>query len=544
MPRLMTLVRTLRHHRPAQLLRRALGTVREHLQRTFPALATPPRGPELPLAEQPPLPLFALREFSASASGGITLLGRPISLVPGLDWHPAGPRLDTMTLHYMEWLEGLEAEVAERWVLDWIARNPAQAPTARWAAWHAYVLSLRVVVWMQTWARLGWRPPEQTVIRGAILAQLRALNRRLEFDLGGNHLLKNLKALFWGAAFFSGEEPTRWFHRAKRLLERELRTQILPDGLHFERSPAYHLQVLADLLEIRHVWPGHIACPALEDALDRMAQVAADLTHPDGLPSQFGDGGLHMTYSPQACLAAYQALRGRTVQPRPAFALPQGGYAGLRQGSSLVLWNFGRLGAEHLPAHGHGDMLALEWSLEGQRILVDMGVFAYEPGPDRDRCRGTFGHNTITIEGADQGEFWGSFRLGRRACPVLDQLVFRNGQLEASAHHAGYDHLPGHPVHHRRLVTDGRRIEVIDRIASTSPVQAQATFLLHPACVPVGSAVFDTPVGRIGFETTGSWELRDFAWCPDFGVRHPTHLLVIEFESTAPVCRTLWQSLL
>ena len=450
-----------------------------------------------------------------------------------------------MTLHYMEWIEGMDREAARGWVLDWIAHNPPEGPCARWAGWNAYALSLRVVVWMQVWARHGWSPeaPPPAVIQRSMLDQLRDLSRRLERDLGGNHLIKNLKALIWGAAFFRGDEATQWFNQAQRLLDRELQSQILPDGFHFERSPAYHLQVLADLLEIRQVWPPEIPCPLLDEALDRMAQVAADMTHPDGLTSQFSDGGLHMSYAPARCLEVYQFLRGRVVAPRATFVLPDGGYVGLRNGTSLVLWDVGPVGADHLPAHGHADLLALEWSVNGQRVLVYPGVYEYETGPLRALCRGTFGHNTVTIESADQCELWGSFRLGRRSRATLDQIEFKNGHFEASAHHPSYKHLPGSPVHYRRILSDGHRLEVIDRIDSTRAVAAQATFLLHPACVPIGGGIFETPIGRIGFTSTAAWELREFEWFPDLGTRFSTHLLVIQLDSLNIANQMVWNLL-
>jgi len=41
--------------------------------------------------------------------------------------------------------------------------------------------------------------------------------------------------------------------RGQRLLARELREQILPDGGHFERSPMYHAILLKDVLDLLHL---------------------------------------------------------------------------------------------------------------------------------------------------------------------------------------------------------------------------------------------------------------------------------------------------
>ena len=73
------------------------------------------------------------------------------------------------------------------------------------------------------------------------------LRRHLESDVGGNHLIKNLKALA-GLAVFFGDEPL--LRRSLRRLTAQLAVQVLPDGGHYERAPAYHCQVLADLIDV------------------------------------------------------------------------------------------------------------------------------------------------------------------------------------------------------------------------------------------------------------------------------------------------------
>ena len=42
-----------------------------------------------------------------------------------------------------------------------------------------------------------------------------------------------------------------------------------------------------------------------------MAKFLNDVTHPDGLISLFGDGGLNMSYSSEECLAIFDKLIGK-----------------------------------------------------------------------------------------------------------------------------------------------------------------------------------------------------------------------------------------
>ena len=105
----------------------------------------------------------------------------------------------------------------------------------------------------------------------SLAAQLIFLEANLETDIGGNHLIKNIKALIWASAFFQGPDAARWRKLGLDLLARELTAQILTDGVHYERSPSYHCQRLADLLECRHAL-GAETPPALDAALRAILQ--------------------------------------------------------------------------------------------------------------------------------------------------------------------------------------------------------------------------------------------------------------------------------
>src|SRR5262249_53295111 len=162
----------------------------------------------------------------------------------------------------------------------------------------------------------------RSTIAASLAQQLHFLEHNLETDIGGNHLIKNIKALIWGSAFFTGPPADRWRSLGLLLLTKELPRQVLRDGMHYERSPSYHCQVFADLLEIRHVLSHDPLGDTLDAALARMAQVTVDLAHPDGLVALFNDAGLSMAYAPDLCLDAYTAvLGGSKPAPRRVFCL-------------------------------------------------------------------------------------------------------------------------------------------------------------------------------------------------------------------------------
>src|SRR5262249_53246851 len=99
--------------------------------------------------------------------------------------------------------------------------------------------------------------------------------------------IRNARALVLGGAVLG--DPSLRRH-GEQLLRRELPEQILADGGHYERSPAYHLVVLRDLLEIRHAGRNDW----LDEPVERMRRFAAGLSRPDGAPALFNDGALDL----------------------------------------------------------------------------------------------------------------------------------------------------------------------------------------------------------------------------------------------------------
>ena len=89
---------------------------------------------------------------------------------------------------------------------------------------------------------------------------------------------------------------------------------------------------------------------------------------------------------------------------------------GCGRAATLVLADCGDIAPDFLVAHGHGDMLSFECSVSGQRLIVDPGVYEYNPGEWRDRTRAALQPTIRSLWATgEQCEFFGAFRCGRRA---------------------------------------------------------------------------------------------------------------------------------
>ncbi|MFN9910564.1 MAG: heparinase II/III family protein, partial [bacterium] len=103
--------------------------------------------------------------------------------------------------------------------------------------------------------------------------------------------------------------------RALRLLERELASQVLPDGGHEERSASYHLLMLDRLLQLAEQLQAFqgVRPSWLLQAIGAMAAWAASIRLADGSFPRFNDSAADAAPPLDALLASAQALLGKPI---------------------------------------------------------------------------------------------------------------------------------------------------------------------------------------------------------------------------------------
>jgi uncharacterized heparinase superfamily protein len=440
-----------------------------------------------------------------------------------LGWPPrwddrAVPRLWLYNLHYFEFLWSLPYELGRALILDWIARHPLARAHA---GWEPYPTSLRVMAWC------GWlfalhraRAEGDAELRAAVWPslwlQIEWLARHFETHLRGNHLLENAAALAYGGACFGGPGEA-WLRRGLAWLDRELPEQMLGDGMHFERSPMYHARTVHVLEQLEATGAPELAA-RVSGPLARARAALALVCHPDGEIALLNDSAFGIAPLPGHLIGG-PARDG-------AFALRDAGYYGARAAGHYLVCDASEIGPDYNPGHAHGDLLSFELSLAGHRVVVDAGVHGYDGDPLRAWCRSTRAHNTVEIDGEDQCEFWGTFRVARRGRPrdVAFDADARGFRL--SAWHDGYERLPAHARHARefRWYDDGVLL-VRDRVSARAPVALVSRVHLHPDCridaIDGLRARVVQPGGAfsVSFDGEGELAVESGAYCPEFGVR-------------------------
>ncbi len=397
---------------------------------------------------------------------GVTLFGQPAHDPLRAGWEPRRGPLYLYTLHYHGWLQREEPARALATIEHWIAHHRAGV------GWEPYPTAMRVLHW------LGWLSAHDAGLDGAtrrrllasLAAQLRHLELHLELHLDGNHVWTDLAALACAALSLDGPRAIGLSAAVPRFAAL-VTDQLALDGVHRERTPTYHCLLAEQLAGALALAPERVdprAAPALRDALARMLAALPAFTHPDGDVALWGDSQRGAPVTP----ASLAARCGVDLPRRSNHNAHASGFFRRAWGPWTLLWNAGGVGMPQQVGHIHGDGLSVELSLGDERVIVDAGVGTYERLPERDYCRSTRAHNTVTVEGRDQHELWASHRIGGRA--ELIDLSFGADALAGAIR--GFRS----PASHRRYLRyDGRALRCVDWVLRPDGKTVPAQMRLH-----------------------------------------------------------------
>jgi uncharacterized heparinase superfamily protein len=278
-------------------------------------------------------------------------------------------------LHRFTWLRDLRAlgdnsarRLARHLIANWIDRNQD---------WHLYpwqagITGHRVANWIALYDFFCSSADEsfRTLFFREIARQVRHLAYTWEDAPTPLERLYALKGIIYAAVAFPGEN-----HRLTSLLpklEKEIQTQVLPDGGHGSRCPQTHLMVLRDLIDIRAMLRLiRQEIPSfLQATIQQMAPIVRLFRHGDGGLATFG----RVVQVPSPVIDMVLSLA--DVRGRPPERASHLGYERCANKKSLLLLNVGAkvTGARcTIDEEGTGTF-NFEWSIGRNRLILQGDV--------------------------------------------------------------------------------------------------------------------------------------------------------------------------
>lgn len=413
------------------------------------------------------------KRFDAASivSGTIELLHQKVDF-DGSCWNYSEKTpLWNFNLHYFEYAIALAfayrntkdkqyVDCFEALYVKWM-----QTPVA--ASWHPYTISLRVRNLLIAQEMFGDALSSEFSDRlaGSIYQQYAYLQEKIEIHLLGNHYFENLVTIVICSIVFKDKTARdRWFP----ILLKEIHEQVLPDGVHFERSLMYHKLILEDLIRIAAV-SGKDAKSndqAIISVIQQMLNVVVSLEKGCGRTPLFNDCGDNVARPTASLVAACGTLFGMRAED-DKIDFPIAGYYKMYAPYFAVMMDAGPVGPDYMPGHAQCDALSFELFYHGRPIFVNSGTGQYQ-GALRKWYRSTAAHNTIVINEHEQSDCWGEHRVGRRLRRVSAQRWGNTLSGECVNQYG--------EMHRRKLTLSERCLAVEDRVL---PESAEVKCYLH-----------------------------------------------------------------
>lgn len=307
-----------------------------------------------------------------------------------------------------------------------------------------------------------------------------------EKHLLANHYYEDLKALIIASYLFKDDKKLKEYLKA---FKKQCEEQVLADGVHYELSLMYHKLILEDLMRIGMLakLPDFPKCEWLVPLIKKMTNACYSLEKGMGRTPLFNDAGDNVAKTcERLCLAAEKQF---DIKPEQKDSFEDSGYYKLYDGNRALIFDAGKIGVDYQPAHGHCDCLSFELSLDGKPLFINSGTHEYQ-GDLRKYFRTTRAHNTVEINGNEQSQCWGGFRVGKRISRV-------HGAMGDGFVEGGYRNYLGEE-HKRRIALNNGIMEVVDSVKAQEGVPVKSFLHMAPGFIVEGDAIKEKSGNVIG----------------------------------------------
>ena len=464
--------------------------------------------------------LQATDEDFVAADNALRHIFRPYHAFPATDygpdidwdWDPHGNIEWPAHMHRMAswdlsaarcYLKTGDARYAELWVgltWDWIRKNPLTPARCHFPqSWDAIQVGIRATRWSALLPCFLSSPACVPEFLVAFLAAIYNHARKTWLSPYPNQTDNFLVIESAGLAdialsFPEFKDAAQWRAAAFGQLDKAMRAQVLPDGMHGELSPGYHLYCASLFLNTAdHAARNGYAAPFIA-GVERMADVVMGIVTPqrwlpvvgDAYPSDarpFLRDAAEAFKRADFLAAATNGAQGQWPARRNFAFAHSGFYAFRSDWSAEAVWmclHCGPASVQPSAFHSQFDNGTFELMAGGRYLMRDPGVYCYARGdPRREAFRRTAAHQTLTLNGAN------SRRAGRLLRWVEDDGRGNSALIVQN------DSYPG-LIHRRAVFFIQRRYFVLIDDALPTETPAGGAIDLHFQFAP-GPVVIDPP---------------------------------------------------
>ncbi len=446
---------------------------------------------------------------------------------------------------------------------DWICENPLMY-SVNWAC--TMDVAIRAVNWIYAVAMIM---PSKEVTDSFISTFYKGLYQHgwfifnnLEKNIpdSNNHLFSDYAGLFYlGMLFKDTLYGRKWIKFVVPEFYEEIRRQILPSGVQYERSVSYH-RLMTELVSypcflLKRL--GYSLPADIEYRVRSMYSFIANYTKNQGLAPliEDNDDGRFLPFIRRDFRRHDYLLNRNSTELRIVAVgvdvfpydnscnrlYVDAGHAIIREGDAyLFVTNGGfskyETALREQGTHTHNDRLSFELALGEDDIFVDPGSYVYTPDPDKcNEFHSTSKHNTIIVDEEEQNILKKDnvFLLIRNSRTTMFEMLADNECV------GGYKTLGQNLAHKREFSLTEETLTINDYLEKSGRFHHSVLSLhLSPELSvrkSMDTMVVESPsfLISVGFEMKNLQHrliIKDDTYSPSYGVLVPTKTICLEFS--------------
>lgn len=472
--------------------------------------------------------------------------------------------------HHLLWLAGAytltgEEKYAEAVVgdiEDWIDKNPIFY-SVNWTC--SMDVAIRAINWMYALSMLGGSRLSDAFaakVYTSLYQHGYFIYHHLEksYPYSNNHYASDIVGLLYLGLLFKEETKGEWYDYAFREYCMETRNQVLPSGVHFEKSVSYH-RLMTELMGSSYYLLKRVGETVPEDIVYRiktMFAYVANYTKPSGLAPLIEDNDngrllpfVERNFREHGYLCD-ESLEMRIISSgQPRFEIKGTAGTKIYEDTGIAIIHSGEAylfvtcsGRDKYPeqqkrkrvgCHMHNDLLSFELAVGTQDVFVDAGSYIYTSDVSKhNEFRSTRKHNTLVVDDEEQNELMpdNAFEVVRNS---LVESFALSTEGDAATCRGGYRLINSGAKHGRQLQFVEDKLMIVDEVEKSGKWHTAKLFF-HCAvgllphvdgnkiCLSGGNSQYEMKVNTVNEVHI---EVKDDTMSPSYGMLQPVKAIEV-----------------
>ncbi|MBK7379937.1 MAG: alginate lyase family protein [Ignavibacteriales bacterium] len=384
----------------------------------------------------------------------------------------------------------MTSSLRKQMILKWISLIKDQDKIAL----NSFNCSLRLFNWFKMISKFNpdnFTDQEWLQVKDSIFAHTLFINRNIEHHVPGNHVFIQHFMIWLVAMLFP-----KWVLSSDILksstnnLTAEAEKQFLKNGLHFELSTHYHVQILQFLL----LWINaskrcnKSVSNSVKETARKGLNVLNHLLFSDDYIPLLGDNCFPFIHSSfksdikninrlELSLFKNNQIIYKHQESKLITDIDQQYLVSEIKDSKLIL-DIGELGYPPNPGHGHSDLMSIVY-FDKVPVLIDPGTKRYTNNPEDLQLKSSTSHNTISINDKDYATLWGFFRWSFLPQKPIYTFQCDDDENILDVKLEWLKILPG-IIQKRKIFHNEFSVEIIDSIQGEKSANVISSYILHP----------------------------------------------------------------